>query len=45
MKQKAKVLAARLFAFPAMRKSQIQMRDAYLSGLVHGARAEHTRVR
>jgi glycosyltransferase involved in cell wall biosynthesis len=44
-KQKAKVLASRLFGFPAMRKAEIQMRDAYLSGLVHGARAEHDRAR
>ena len=34
-----------LFGFPAMRKAEIQMRDASLSGLVHGARAEHDRAR
>jgi len=44
-KQKAGVLAARLLGFSPMRRAQIQMRDAYLSGLVYGARTEHGRSR
>lgn len=45
VKQKAWVVASRLLGLPAARKADIQMRDAYLSGLVHGARAEHGRAR
>lgn len=44
-KQKAKVLASHLFGFSAATKAQIQMRDAYLSGVVHGARVAHDRAR
>lgn len=44
-KQKAWVLASRLLGFPATRRADIQMHDAYLSGLVHGARVEHGRAR
>jgi len=45
LKQKASVLVSHLLGVPPMRRAQIQMRDAYLSGLVHGARAEHSRAR
>ncbi len=43
-KQKAKVLAARMLGFPVMRTTQLQMREAYLAGMVQGARAEYARA-